>query len=217
MPGSPTRCTTRAVPRRAVVIAVAIASSSRARPTSTPGDPCGAIARSLPDAPATIWSSVWTIGCRPDGMSASPGGATEQRGDPGKRLRTRLDVAYHRCGFGALGRGHEQPKPEEVSAVDGREALLLASRRYVLSDRCTAKPTKAEKATETRTRLVRAVGTDRRESRSSDPSLSGMWSAPTMPKRSLINICAGQGLCGAPRRTRTDDPILTMDVLCRLS
>ena len=30
--------------------------------------------------------------------------------------------------------------------------------------------------------------------------------------RGLISVCAGQSLCGAPRRNRTGDPILTMDV-----
>jgi hypothetical protein len=34
IPGSPTRCTTRAAPRRDAAIAVAIAVSSRPRPTS---------------------------------------------------------------------------------------------------------------------------------------------------------------------------------------
>ena len=29
--------------------------------------------------------------------------------------------------------------------------------------------------------------------------------------RRLTSVCAGQGLCGAPRRNRTGDPILTMD------
>jgi hypothetical protein len=29
--------------------------------------------------------------------------------------------------------------------------------------------------------------------------------------RRLTGVCAGQGVCGAPRRNRTGDPILTMD------
>jgi hypothetical protein len=35
--------------------------------------------------------------------------------------------------------------------------------------------------------------------------------------RRLIGVSAGQSLCGAPRRNRTGDPILTMDALYRLS
>ena len=38
-----------------------------------------------------------------------------------------------------------------------------------------------------------------------------MGSAPTIPKRPLTSVCAGQPMFGAPRRNRTGDPFLTMD------
>jgi hypothetical protein len=37
-----------------------------------------------------------------------------------------------------------------------------------------------------------------------------MWSAPNIPKRQPTSVSAGQPWCGAPRRNRTGDPILTM-------
>jgi hypothetical protein len=43
--------------------------------------------------------------------------------------------------------------------------------------------------------------------RRSDPIRTGMGS----PKRLPTDVCAGQPGCGAPRRNRTGDPILTME------
>jgi hypothetical protein len=42
-------------------------------------------------------------------------------------------------------------------------------------------------------------------------SLTWMRPVPPVPKRELISVCAGQRWCGAPRRNRTADPILTMN------
>jgi hypothetical protein len=39
-----------------------------------------------------------------------------------------------------------------------------------------------------------------------------MGSAPTIPKRPMTSVCAGQPMYGAPRRNRTADPILTMEL-----
>src|SRR6266498_1418383 len=114
IPGSPTRCTTRALPRRAAVIAVAIAVSSRARPTSTSDGACGATPGTLPDRSATT-RSPWTVGRRPGGMSTSPGGGPHKRGGkPGSRSHTGFDVADDGALAGVLDRGHEQ-----FEAVEG--------------------------------------------------------------------------------------------------
>jgi hypothetical protein len=67
--------------------------------------------------------------------------------------------------------------------------------------------------------LIRAVDvTDRRPVERSHPDMGcALWQTDPYPDARLTRIYAGQGLCGAPRRNRTGDPILTMDVLCRLS
>jgi hypothetical protein len=47
--------------------------------------------------------------------------------------------------------------------------------------------------------------------RRSDPIRTGMGPTPCRPKRQLTSVSAGQPGCGAPRRNRTGDPILTME------
>ncbi len=139
MPGSPTRCTTRAVPRRAAAIAAVIVASSRARPTSTPADACAPTPLALPDVSATTWSPPSTVGCQPGGMSTSPGGVIQQRGDLGSRLRARRDVAQHGARVGVLGRGHEQPGPE------GRCPRSAAGRRRSSPARlCALRPLRGQ-------------------------------------------------------------------------
>jgi hypothetical protein len=64
--------------------------------------------------------------------------------------------------------------------------------------------------------LTRAIGTLRR----ADPSHPHSYTdviGYNGSGRQMTSVPAGQSLCGAPRRNRTGDPILTMDVLCRLS
>lgn len=113
IPGSPTRWTTRCAPRRAAVITVAIAASSRARPTSTSGSSCGATPGTPPGRSTTTRSSPSAVGCQPGTMSGSPGEACRRPAHPGSRPRTGLDVASHGARVGAHP-GHEQPQPEGV-------------------------------------------------------------------------------------------------------
>src|SRR6266536_1072946 len=128
IPGSPPRCTTRAVPRRAAVIAVAIAVSSRARPTSTSDGSCGATPGTLPDRSATT-RSPWPVGCQPGGMSTSPAGPDRRRGNHRCGLRTGLDVAHYGALDGVLHRGHGQLEPERgirQPIVAGRAGSALS-------------------------------------------------------------------------------------------
>jgi hypothetical protein len=78
-------------------------------------------------------------------------------------MRQRRVEALHLRGAAQEGVhcGHEQPAQNEVSATDsGRETPLSVTAGYVLSDRCAAKPIRVKRATESATRLVRAVETE---------------------------------------------------------
>jgi hypothetical protein len=67
--------------------------------------------------------------------------------------------------------------------------------------------------------LIRAVDvTDRRPVERSHPDMGCVLRpAEPAPNATMASICGGQSPCGAPRRNRTGDPILTMDALYRLS
>jgi hypothetical protein len=82
----------------------------RARPTSTPADPCSPTPGTLPDGSATVPPSPSTVGCQPGRMSASPGDDTESPDDLSNRLRAGFDVARHGARVGMLSRGHERPE-----------------------------------------------------------------------------------------------------------
>jgi hypothetical protein len=87
---------------------------------------------------------------------------------------------------------------------------------YVLYIRHATLGAMAEEAAERAKLLLRGLSPHRQAwTLTAHPNAYG--SGPTILNRQLTSVSAGQSGCGAPRRNRTGDPILTMDVLCRLS
>src|SRR5215216_2394046 len=68
-------------------------------------------------------------------------------------------------------------------------------------------------ARDRQTALVRPIGiTVRRPTVRPHPSLGCvLWTVDDSANATTTSACAGQSLCGAPRRNRTGDPILTME------
>src|SRR4029453_14301450 len=133
MPASPTRCTTRAAPRRAVAIAVAIASSSRARPTSvvcpsgpssSPLTPSALPTRAYRLAPQDPYHFVgpyagWPLPSRSTLHSIIPRRAVHRRS-------AILLLLWQALGAeGAVGGGLDGPRPRRT--VQNRFVLLQPS------------------------------------------------------------------------------------------
>jgi hypothetical protein len=101
------------------------------------------------------------------------------------------------------------PGDLEVVLLDAR----LVARWDAFSDRCTAEWPRRN-GLENRRRHWSALSRipDRRPTARSHPNMGCvLWTADTSSNATTTSICAGQSRCGAPRRNRTGDPILTME------
>jgi hypothetical protein len=98
------------------------------------------------------------------------------------------------------------------SRVRSAGAAVTLTRRYVLSNRCAAGPPE-RKAAEPAKRLVIAVDADPGGAtvRPHPDKGSALQPINRPPNTEPTSVSAGQRMCGAPRRNRTGDPILTMD------
>jgi hypothetical protein len=87
---------------------------------------------------------------------------------------------------------------------------------YVLCIRYATKGDRAQRTSERAKFLVRGIALDREALGTSQRIPKRDEVSENHPERQLTSVFTGQP-GGAPRRNRTGDPILTMDVLCRLS
>ena len=88
---------------------------------------------------------------------------------------------------------------------------------YVLCIRYATKGDRAQRTSERAKFLVRGIALDCEALGTSQRIPKRDEVSENHPERQLTSVSTGQSLCGAPRRNRTGDPILTMDVLYRLS
>jgi hypothetical protein len=102
-------------------------------------------------------------------------------------------------------------------ALDAQEPVSVADADEVGGDGALGGVLGAHCRSKERTRGLRGGWSMTRNVGEVRWSPSGTPDGPTAQRRKLTSVSAGQCLGGAPRRNRTADTILTMDVLCRLS
>ena len=153
-------------------------------------------------------SAVSRAACQPCWVTTSS--STVTSAPLSRRARRRAS----RCAGWMLRRWHEQPEPRENVHSRRPEARLFAHCAVIRSPTAVRPSLPAGRMpwNQQRGRSERATPTDGESTLRPHPYVgSAFQPSKRTPNADLTSVYAGQCLCGAPRRNRTGDPILTME------